>query len=140
MVARTVGEADGEDVDAEALVVEVGVVAIVRVTLKMVGRTVTRARVWVPELVMVVVVKDEVSLITVTLGEIVEGTEELVDCAETETTREATRRKRERALEKTRARHGRQPGRGDMMVGEGRKRKSRRKTSVPKVVMYTAGN
>ena len=33
LVARTVGEADGEDVDADALILDVGVVAIVRVTL-----------------------------------------------------------------------------------------------------------
>ena len=92
LVARTVAEAV-EDVVAETLILDVGV-AIVRVTLKTVGRTVTRERVCVPELVMVVVVKDDVSLMTVTLGEmaVVEGTEELEDCAETETTKEATRR------------------------------------------------
>ncbi len=122
LVARTAGEADGEDVDAEALTLEVGVVAIVRVTLKTVGRTVTIERVWVPELVTVVVVKDDVSLITVTMGEVVEGTEELEDCAETETTKEAIRRKGMTALENSRASHGRQPGGGDMMVDEGRKR------------------
>ena len=33
LVARTVAEADDEDVGAEALILEVGVVAIVRVTL-----------------------------------------------------------------------------------------------------------
>jgi len=47
LVARSVGETDCEGVDvddAEALILEVGV-AIVRVTLKTVGRTVTRERV-----------------------------------------------------------------------------------------------
>ena len=84
----------------------------------------TRARVWVPVLVMVVVVKDDVSLMTVTLGEmaVVEGTEELEDCAETETTKEAMRRKGRTALENMRASHGLQAGGGDMMVvDEGKK-------------------
>jgi hypothetical protein len=124
LVARTVGDADGEveDVLADALILDVGV-AIVRVTLKTVGRTVTRGTVWAPEVVMVVVVKDDVSLMTVTLGEtaVVEGTEELDDCAETETTKGAMRRKGRTALE---ASHGRHQVRGNMMVDGGRKRKS----------------
>ena len=127
LVARTVGEADGEveDVVAETLILDVGV-AIVRVTLKTVGRTVIRERVCVPELVIVVVVKDDVSLMTVTLGEmaVVEGTEELEDCAETEATKEAARRQGRMALENTRANHGRHRGEGNMMVDEGRKRVS----------------
>jgi hypothetical protein len=96
LVARTVGEADGdevEDVAAETLVLDVGV-AIVSVTLKTVGRTVTTARFRDPELAMEVVVKDDVCLMTVTLGEmvVVEGTEELDDCAETEATKKASKR------------------------------------------------
>ena len=126
LVARTVGFADGEVevVDADTLILDVGV-AIVRVTLKTVGRTVTRGTVWAPEVVRVVVVKDDVSLMTVTLGEavVVEGTEELEDCAETETTKEATRMKGRMALEETRASHGRHQVRGNMMVDGERKRK-----------------
>ena len=127
LVARTVGEADGEveDVVAETLILDVGV-AIVRVTLKTVGRTVIIERVCVPELEIVVVVKDDVSLMTVTLGEmaVVEGTEELEDCAETEATKEATRRQGRMALENTRASHGRHRGEGNMMVDEGKERES----------------
>lgn len=127
LVARTVGEAAGdEDVVAETLMLDVGV-AIVRVTLKTVGRTVTRERIWAPEVAMVVVVKDDVSRMTVTLGEmvVVDGTEELDDCAETEATKEARRRKGRAAPENTRVSHGRERGGGNM-VGEGRERGSRR--------------
>jgi hypothetical protein len=91
-VARALGLGVGVD-DAEAvaldLVVGVGT-AIVRVTLRTVGKTLTRARVWEPELVREVVVKDVVSGITVTLGVIVdvEAVEEL-DWAETESMKEA---------------------------------------------------
>ena len=91
-VARTLGGSVGVD-DAEAvalgLVVGVGT-AIVRVTLTTVEKTLTIARVWEPVLVTEVVVKDEVSGITVMLGVIVdvEAVEEL-DWAETESTKEA---------------------------------------------------
>ena len=84
----------------------------------------TRTRVWVPVLEAVVVVKDDVSLMTVILGEmvVVEGTEELDDCAETETTKEARRRKGRTALENMRASHGcLQVVGGDMVVDEGKK-------------------
>jgi hypothetical protein len=126
LVARTVGEADADDVVAETLMLDVGV-AIVRVTLKTVGRTVTTARFWVPELAMVVVVKDDVSLMTVTLGEmvVVDGTEELDDCAETEATKETSRRKGRAALENKTVSHGRERGGGNM-VGEGREKGPRR--------------
>jgi hypothetical protein len=82
-----------EDAEAVALGRELEVVvgtAIVRVTLRTVGKTLTRARVWEPELEMEVVVKDVVSGITVTLGAIldVESVEEL-DWAETESMKEA---------------------------------------------------
>ena len=75
-----------------------------------------------------VAVNDDVSLMTVTLGEtaVVVGTEELEDCAETETTKEATRRKGRTALENMSASHGLQPGGGDMMVDEGKKGRSQR--------------
>lgn len=120
LVARTVGEEDGDEVDAETLMLDVGV-AIVRVTLKTVGRTVTREILWVPEVAMVVVVKDDVSLMTVTLGEmvVVDGTEELDDCADTEATKEARRSNGRAAPENTRVSHGRERGGGNM-VGEGR--------------------
>jgi len=71
-VSRALGLGVGVD-DAEAvalgpeLVVDVGT-AIVRVTLRTVGKTLTTARVWVPVLMREVVVKDVVSGITVTLG------------------------------------------------------------------------
>jgi hypothetical protein len=80
-----------DDAEAEALDLVVGVgTAIVRVTLTMVGRTLTIARVWEPELVREVVVKDDVAGITVTLGVMVdvEAVEEL-DWAETESMKEA---------------------------------------------------
>jgi len=67
IVAEAVEVADA-DADADALTVEVGVGAIVRVTLKAVGRTLTIARVWEPELAIEVVVKEDVSWITVTLA------------------------------------------------------------------------
>lgn len=81
-VARTLRGVGVGDAEAVALgdfeLVGVGT-AIVRVTLKTVGKTLTRARVWEPELVREVVVKDVVSGITVTLGVIedVEAVEEL---------------------------------------------------------------
>ena len=76
-VARTLGLDVGVD-DAEAVALEPVVVgvgtAIVRVTLRRVGKTLTIARVCEPELVTEVVVKDLVSGITVTLG-VIEGVE-----------------------------------------------------------------
>lgn len=84
-----VDDAEAVALSLELVVVGVGT-AIVRVTLRTVGRTLTRARVWEPELVREVVVKDVVSGITVTLGVIVdvEAVEEL-DWAETESMKEA---------------------------------------------------
>ena len=74
-VARTLGLGVGVD-DAEAVALDPEVVdvgsAIVRVTLRTVGKTLTIARVWEPVLVTEVVVKDVVSGITVTLGVIVD--------------------------------------------------------------------
>jgi hypothetical protein len=55
-----------------ALALDVGAGAIVRVTLTAVGKTVTRGRIWLPELAMDVVVNEDVSLITVTFGEAVD--------------------------------------------------------------------
>lgn len=128
LVARTVGDEDGDEVEdvAETLMLDVGV-AIVRVTLNTVGRTVTRETFWAPEAVMVVVVKDDVSLMTVTLGVMVEdGTEELDDCAETEATKEASRMNGRAA---PRVSHGRERGGGNMVgVGEGREEVPRRRT------------
>lgn len=88
-----VDDAEAVALSLELVVVGVGT-AIVRVTLRTVGRTLTRARVWEPELVREVVVKDVVSGITVTLGVIVdvEAVEEL-DWAETESMKEAQRRR-----------------------------------------------
>ena len=86
-VARTSGLGVGvDDAEAVALDVVVGVgTAIVRVTLRTVGKTLTKARVWEPVLEREVVVKDEVSRITVTLGVILDvGAVEEVDWAETE--------------------------------------------------------
>lgn len=128
LVARTVGDEDGDEVEdvAETLMLDVGV-AIVRVTLNTVGRTVTREIFWAPEAAMVVVVKDDVSLMTVTLGEMVEdGTEELDDCAETEATNEANRRNG-RAARQNPVSQGREGGGGNM-VGVGRERGHRRRT------------
>ncbi len=91
LVARTVGEDEGvDDAEAAAFGLELVGTASVRVTLRTVGKTLTRARVWEPELVREVVVKDVVCGITVTLGVIVgvEGVEEL-DWAEAESMREA---------------------------------------------------
>lgn len=87
-VARTSGL--GVD-DADAVAFElVGVgTAIVRVTLRTVGKTLTRARVWEPALVTEVVVKDVVSRITVTLGVTSDVGAVEVDWAETESMKEA---------------------------------------------------
>ncbi len=86
MVARAVGEGvDVDDAEAVALGLELVVGAIVRVTFRTVGKTLTRARVWEPELVMEVVVKDVVSGITVMLAEIVEE----LDWADAESMKEA---------------------------------------------------
>ena len=107
-----------EDALADALTLEVGVGvgAIVRVTLKVVVKTLTIARVWVPEVVSDVEVKEEVSLITVVLASIVDV--EVVgegDWAADESMREAYRRKERRTLERwTRASQGIRGG--DMMM------------------------
>jgi hypothetical protein len=91
-VARTLGLGVGVD-DAEAVALDevVGVgTAIVRVTLRTVGKTLIRARVWEPELVTEVVVKDVVSRMTVMLGVMVDvGAVEELDWAETESMKEA---------------------------------------------------
>ena len=115
MVAKTVAEAV-EDALADALTLEVGVGAIVRVTLKVVVKTLTIARVWEPEVVSEVEVKEEVSPITVVLALIADV--EVVgegDWAADESMREAYRRKERRTLERwTRASQGIRGG--DMMM------------------------
>jgi hypothetical protein len=90
LVASTVAEAI-----ELALALEVGAGAIVRVTLRTVGKTVTTERTWVPELAMDVVVNEDVSLITVTLAEIVD----VEDWAEAESIREASKRRGRTPLE-----------------------------------------
>ena len=97
LVARIVAEAVEV---ADALTVEVGVGAIVRVRLKAVGKTLTIARVWVPELAIEVEVKEDVPLITVTLAESV-GVEAAgeVDWAAVGRMRDAYRRRGRRTLE-----------------------------------------
>jgi hypothetical protein len=89
-VARTSG-LGVDDADADAVAFElVGVgTAIVRVTLRTVGKTLTRARVWEPALVTEVVVKDVVSRITVMLGVTSDVGAVEVDWAETESMKEA---------------------------------------------------
>jgi hypothetical protein len=98
LVARTVAEAV-EVADADALTVEVGVGAIVRVTLKAVGKTLTIARVWVPELAIEVEVKEVVSRIIVTLAVSV-GVDAAVevDWAAVERMRDRYRRRGRRTL------------------------------------------
>ena len=96
IVARMVADAD-EDADADALTLDVGVGASVRVTLYVVGITLTIASVWVPKLLREVDVKEDVPLITVTLSEGV-GVEEVVWAA-VERMREACRKKERRTLE-----------------------------------------
>lgn len=97
LVARIVAEAVEV---ADALTVEVGVDAIVRVTLKAVGKTLTIARVWVPELAIEVDVKEVTPPITVILAESVgvEAAGEVVWAA-VERMRDAYRRRGRRTLE-----------------------------------------
>ena len=98
LVARIVAEAVEV---ADALTDEVGVgSAIVRVILKAVGKTLTIARVWEPELAIEVDVKEDVPLITVTLAETV-GVDAAgeVDWAAVERMRDAYRRRGRRTLD-----------------------------------------
>lgn len=101
LVSRIVAEAvDVADADADALTVEVGVGTIVRVTLKVVGKTSTIARVREPELAIEVEVKEVVSWIIVTLAESV-GVDAAgeVDWAAVERMRDAYTRRGRRTLE-----------------------------------------
>jgi hypothetical protein len=106
-----------------AFALDVGAGAIVRVTLIMVGKTVTRGRIWVPELAMEVLVNEDVSLITVTFAEMVDVGVAEWDCAETDSIREANRRRGKTPPEQTRASQGRWGG--GMVVEEGREQRPR---------------
>jgi hypothetical protein len=118
LVASTVAEAI-----ELALALAVGAGAIVRVTLIMVGKTVTRGRIWVPELAMEVLVNEDVSLIIVTFAEIVDVGAAVWDCAETDSIREANRMGIT-PPEQTRASQGRRGG--GMVVDEGKEERPRK--------------
>jgi hypothetical protein len=69
------------------------------VTLTAVGKTVTRGRIWLPELAMDVVVNEDVSLITVTFGVAVDvGAVDVWRWAKAESMREAKKRREKTPL------------------------------------------